>query len=69
MLTDLKATLGVFLLMFHKPFIFFDSVTHTCMAIPSLDKKKVSDLKMSLKPIFFLHMYYIFGFILVSLLH
>ena len=24
---------------------------------------------MSLKPIFFLHMYYIFGFILVSLLH
>ena len=30
------------------------------MAISSLDKKKVSDLKMSLKPIFFLHMYYIF---------
>lgn len=39
------------------------------MAISSLDKKKVSDLKMSLKPIFFLHMYYTFGFILVSLLH
>ena len=68
MLTDLKATLGVFSNVPQTIYIF-DSVTHTCMAISSLDKKKVSDLKMSLKPIFFLHMYYIFGFILVSLLH